>query len=92
MKEMETHVGKMETQLAVWGAKLDELKAKADKADTRAEAGYHKRVHALEAKYHVAQSKLAAGKAAGSEKWSTFKGGVEVAWKDLEAAFKELSS
>ena len=92
MEQMETHVGKMETQLAVWGAKLDELLANAGEADTEAKADYHKRVHALKAKYQVAQAKLAEVKVEGGEKWATFKDGLEVAWKDLEVALNELSS
>ena len=55
MKPQEKHVGKMETQLRQWGAKLDEMKA----ADT--------------------------------EKWETFKTGVESAWNELEVAFKNLA-
>jgi len=92
MEQMKEHVGKLEAQLAQWGAKLDLLQADVDLADTEAKIAYHTRVSALKAKYEVAQTRLGELKTAGSEKWETFKDGVEIAWKDLEAAFQELAN
>lgn len=92
MEKMEAHVGKMEAQLAQWGARLDELVASAKEAEPEAESDYHKRVDELKAKYHDAQAKLAEVRAAGSDKWETIKEGVESAWYELEIAFKKLSS
>jgi hypothetical protein len=90
MEGTEGHVGKMEAELRQWGAKLDELVAKAEKAGTEMKIDQRKRIDDLKAKYQVAQSKLGELKAAGSEKWATLKTGVESAWKDLEAAFKKM--
>ena len=92
MEGPEGHVGKMEAQLRQWGAKLDELVAKAEKAGAAVKIDQRKRIDDLKAKYRVAQSKLCELKAAGSEKWATLKTGVESAWKDLEAAFKKMKS
>jgi hypothetical protein len=92
METMETHVGKMEAQLQRLGAKLDELVAKADQAGAEAKVDYRKRVDALKAQHRAAQVKLEEAKTAGSEKWGTFKTGVESAWRELEAAFKELKN
>jgi peptidoglycan hydrolase CwlO-like protein len=92
MKTREADIGKMETQLKEWGAKLDELSAKADKAGTEADASYRKRIDNLKAKYEVAHSKLDELRAAGSEKWNTFGTGVESAWNELRDAFKELTN
>lgn len=92
MESTETHVGTMQAQLATWGAKLDELLAKAGEADAEAKVDYHERVEALKAKYQSAKAKLEQSKAAGSDKWETFKGDLEVVWKDLEVAFTELSN
>ena len=90
MEGPEGHVGKMEAQLSRWGAKLDGLVAKAEKAGTEMKIDQRKRLDDLKAKYQIAQSKLGELKAAGNEKWATLKTGVENAWKDLEAAFKKL--
>ena len=91
MKKTKAHVGKMEKQLKRWGAKLDELGAKAEGAGTEVKVEYRKNIDDLKAKYQVAQSKLDELKAAGSEKWETCKTGVEGAWKELEAAFGKLT-
>jgi hypothetical protein len=92
MKTREADVGRMETQLKEWGAKLDELSAKADAAGTAADTVYRKRIANLRAKYQVAHSKLDELRTAGSEKWDTFGTGVESAWNELRDAFKELTN
>jgi peptidoglycan hydrolase CwlO-like protein len=92
METREAHVGKMETQLKQLGAKLDELVAKAGEAGTEAKSDYRKRIDDLKSKHQTAQSKLDELKVAGSEKWETFKTGVESAWNELEDAFKKLKS
>jgi hypothetical protein len=91
MKKMEAHIGKMETQLKQWGAKLDELVAKAERAGTEAKIDYRKRIDDLKSKHKAAQSKLDELRAGGSEKWETLKAGVESAWNELEVAFKKMT-
>jgi hypothetical protein len=91
MKKMDARVGKMETQLKQWGAKLDELVAKAEEAGAEAKIDYRKRIDDLKSKHQVAQSKLAELRAGGSEKWDILKSGVESAWKELEVAFKKMT-
>jgi uncharacterized protein YjbJ (UPF0337 family) len=88
----EDAVGRMETQLAHWGATLDGLVHKAEKAGSDVKADYHKRLDELKLKYQAAQKKLSDLRAAGHEKWDTFKADIEVVWKDLEAAFKKLAN
>jgi peptidoglycan hydrolase CwlO-like protein len=92
MENTEDNVGKLETQLKQWGAKLDEFVAKADRAGTAARIDNRRRIDELKAKVKAAEAKLDEVKTAGSEKWETLKAGVESAWKDLEIAFKKLSN
>lgn len=92
METKETHMGKLEAQLAAWGAKLDSLVDDADQADTEAKEDYRKRVAAIKVKYEVARTRVSELKTASGDKWDTFKAGVEVAWKDLETAFGSLSN
>ena len=92
METVEAHVGKMEAELAQWGAKLDELLAKADAAGTEAKIDYRKRLDDLREKYINAERRLAELKAAGSSKWDTFKDGVESAWSELAKAFTKLAN
>jgi DNA repair exonuclease SbcCD ATPase subunit len=92
MEDTEGHVGKREAQLKRWGAKLDQLVAKAEKAGAEMKIERRKRIDDLKAKYQAAQSKLAELKAASGEKWGVLKTGVESAWNELEAAFKKLKN
>jgi peptidoglycan hydrolase CwlO-like protein len=92
MEKTQDNVGKLETQLKQWGAKLDEIVAKADRAGTTARIDNRKRIDDLKAKVKAAQSKLDEVKTAGSEKWDTLKTGVESAWAELDLAFKKLKN
>ena len=89
---MEAHVGKMEKKLKHWGAKLDELVARADEAGAEAKLDYRKGIDDLKAKHRAARAKLDELKTAGSDKWETFKDGVESAWTELEVAFTKLTN
>jgi predicted nucleic acid-binding Zn-ribbon protein len=92
MEKTQENLGKFETQLKQWGTKLDEFVAKADRAGTTARIDNRKRIDDLTAKCQAAQSKLDEVRTAGSEKWETFKTGVESAWGELEIAFRKLGN
>ena len=92
MKNMETHVGKMEKQLKHWGARLDEVAAEAEKAGSEVKVDCNKNIDELKAKYKAAQSRLHAFRASGSKNWESFKTDVESAWNELEVDFKKLTS
>jgi hypothetical protein len=92
MEKTQENVGKLESQLKQWGARLDEFVAKTDKAGTTARIDNRKRIDDLRAKCRAAQSKLDEVRTAGSNKWETLKTGVESAWSELEIAFKKLSN
>lgn len=80
----------LESQLTLWGAKLDELIAKAKVSRQEAQIESRKHLDELKRKLDAATTKLQAAKAAGGDKWEAFKHDVEGSWKDLEAAFKKL--
>ena len=83
-------VGKIEMRLRQLGTKLDRLVAKADEAGTEAHAEYRKQIDHIKDKHAVVQGKLTAFRVAGGQKWDNFRGGVQIAWHDLEQAFKAL--
>ena len=84
-------VSKLEDQLKLWGAKLNELAAKVDVAGQEAKIDARKRLDDRKAEIEVAQSKLDEAKAAGGDKWDKFKSGIESSWKELEGAFQKLT-
>ena len=82
----DAYLEKMEAQFREWGAKIDELKAKADKAEAGAKIEYIKQLDVLKAKRDAAQTKLGEIRAAGEDAWEGMKSGVEGAWTELKAA------
>jgi hypothetical protein len=84
-------VSKLEGQLKLWGTRLNELVAKAEVAGHETKIDARKRLDEVKAKLKVAQSKLDEAKAAGGDKWNTFKSGIESSWKELEGAFQKLT-
>jgi hypothetical protein len=90
-KSVDKNIERLQAELGVWGAKIDELANKTENAGAAAKADYQKRLQELRAKRSAAQGKLDELKGAGSEKWEIFKVGIENAWKDVEIAFKELT-
>jgi hypothetical protein len=87
MKEMkDAYVAKMEAQLSEWGAKLKEMKAKAEKAAAQGRLDYQQRLEKVRAqeKHDQARRKLDEVKAAGEDRWEALKAGVEGAWKELK--------
>lgn len=92
MSQKQAYQEKMEAQLKEWGAKIDELKAKAEKAEADAKLEYHKRIDGLQAKRNAAEAKLAEVKASGEETWENLKEGVEGAWNEFKSAVSDAVS
>ena len=87
---LEKTVARLEDQLKLWGAKLNVLVAKGKVAGQESKIDSQRYVDDLKAKLDAAQAKLHEAKAAGGEKWDTFKSAIESSWKDLESAFAKL--
>jgi hypothetical protein len=88
----ESPVGTREAELRQWGTRLDKLLAKGDAAGTAPRADYRQRLEELREKYGTAQARLDELKAAGSDKWETFKDGIESAWSELATAFTRVAN
>jgi hypothetical protein len=87
-------IGRIEMRLRQLGAKLDKLAAKADEArgeaQTEAKLEYRKLIDLAKSKQAAVRGRLDAYRAANGQTWDNFKGSVEVAWRDLTAAFNAL--
>lgn len=82
---MDAYVEKMEAQLKVWRAKLDEMLGKAQKAGAQGKIEGQKH-------YENLREKLDELKASGSAKWEVLKDGIEKAKDDLVASFHEAKN
>lgn len=82
----EAYQEKLEAQLREWTAALEQLKARADRAEADAKIEYYTQIEGVRAKVDAAEAKLRELKASSGEAWETLKGGVEQAWADLKTA------
>jgi flagellar hook-basal body complex protein FliE len=82
---------KMEAQLKEWRAKIDVLKAKADKAEADKRAKYYEKIETLRSRQKAAAEKLKELQKAGEGAWTDVKTGMEKAWNDLKTSIEEAS-
>jgi hypothetical protein len=96
METREAYHQKYEAQLKEWSAKVDVLKAQADKATAQAKIDMAPRISAFQDKLTHARTKLSSIAAATDDKWDDIKKDADDAWHDLkssvEGAFAALHS
>jgi nucleotide-binding universal stress UspA family protein len=83
---------KVEAQLKEWGAKIDELKAKAEKSKADLKSKYEKQIGDLQAKQTAVQQKLRELKESGEEAWEGLKTGFEKSLDESKDAFDRTIS
>lgn len=86
MDKKEEYIQKLDTQLREWSAKIDELKARADKAKGDIKIEYTRQTEALDAKREAARKKLGELKEAGGQAWDELTTGAEKAWHELKTS------
>lgn len=89
MEEKKSYQEKAEVLMRELGAKIGELKARADKSGTDIRAKLHEEIKVLRSKEEGALNKLRELKGAGEGKWEGLKGGVEHALGDLKKTFDD---
>jgi hypothetical protein len=77
----------MEAQFKEWSAKIEMLKAKAEKATAKVKVRYYDMVDQLRGKQQQLRRKLDALRNAGPGAWEDLRGGIEKAWAELKTAF-----
>jgi hypothetical protein len=83
MQIVEAPVGKMETQLQHWGARLDGLIALVEAAGPTLKTDCQKSIDNARPKYQAAQARFAEFKRTGSARWGAFKSVVARAMATL---------
>jgi hypothetical protein len=86
----DVYVGRIETEVVQWGARLDDLVVQAEVASSDVPVARPSGIADLKSKYRATQTKLAAWKNVSGIKWGSCKLRVEQAWNDLETAFQAL--
>ena len=83
---------KLRAQLDAWKTDIDQLKAKADKAEADVQLEYYKKIEELRMKQESAREKLQELENAGEDAWEDLKAGIESAWDDLRDSIKSATS
>jgi multidrug resistance efflux pump len=92
MENREEYQGKMEAQLSEWGADIDRLKARADKAAADTRQGYYDQIDALRAKEALLQEKLQELKTSGDDAWGDLKEGLDSSWNQVKDSFNKAAA
>ncbi len=88
----EAYEKKLQAQLDEWGAQIDTLKAKADKAEADVQLEYYKEIEELRAMQNEANKKIVELKNASDDAWEDLKAGMDSAWDSLSIAVKSATS
>ena len=92
MSKKEAYEQKIEARLDEWKAEINQLKAKAQKAEADAQIRYYKQIEDIQAKQEAARKKLRALKNAGEDAWKDLKTGLDDALNRLGDAIKSATS
>jgi hypothetical protein len=82
----ELYKQKYEAQLHEWSAKIEVLKAQADKLTVEAKLDAKPHLDALHEKLDAAKARLLEIAEATDDRWDDVKKGAEDAWNDVKAA------
>lgn len=86
MSSKDAYRDRLEAQLNEWQAKIDVLKARAERAEADSRIAYREQIDALQKRREEMQSRLDELRRMGEDAWTEMKAGTESAWKDMEAA------
>ena len=86
----EMHQDRMENTMKEWGARLDALKARADKASAEVKVEMHKQVEELSKLQDTARTHFEELKTSSKETWKDVKKEVEAKWSSLTASVDSL--
>ena len=88
MTRKEAYEKKIQAQLEEWGAEIDKLKARADRAQADAQLEYSEQIEELRSMRDNANEKLSELRSASDDAWEHLKSGIDGAWDSLSNAMK----
>jgi predicted phage gp36 major capsid-like protein len=90
--EKEAFVEETKSRMDEWSAELDELKAKAERAEGDLKYRYQEEIDMLREKQKIAQEKLAELQRATDTSWTDFKEGISSALMDIRKAMEDAKA
>jgi cell fate (sporulation/competence/biofilm development) regulator YmcA (YheA/YmcA/DUF963 family) len=91
-KQQQAYMDKVNARVKVIGAKLEELKAKADHVDAETKIQYNQQIEKLAHKKQEVQTKLNEMKVSGKGAWNSLKIGLDAAISDLKTGVEKAIS
>ena len=92
MSPRDIYEKKMQAQLHELKAKINELREKAERAETNLQLEYFTRIDELHLKLETANQKFHALKQASDDKWDEFKSEFELIWDSMRELIKSITS
>jgi len=89
MSEKEAYQEKLDAQLQQWSTKVDELKAKADQANTETQLEYYEQIEELRFKQAAAYAKLQELRDTEERSWRELKPGLEHALDNFKSSVEK---
>lgn len=82
----------MEAQLNEWCAKINELKAKAEKTSAETNIEFRKQVEALRSKQEAVKKRLKQLQNAAEGTWEGLRSKIDSTWTDIKASLDNVAS
>lgn len=82
----------MESKLAEWRDKIDELQEKAEQTGTSGDVEVNRQFNQLRERYQNLENHLARLKTSGKTQAPDLRDGIENSWDDLIQAFEKLAT
>ncbi len=92
MSLREIYEKKIQTQLNELKSEIDELREKADQAETNLQLEYYTLIDELHLKLETANLKFHLLQQASDEKWDEFKSEFELVWDTLRGLINSITS
>ncbi|MDZ7754116.1 MAG: coiled coil domain-containing protein [Gammaproteobacteria bacterium] len=86
MESKKAYQERMEAELREWQARIDVLKAKADKAQADQKLEYQEEIESVRAKQQQVRERMKELQDAGADAWQEVKAGLDAAWEDMRSA------
>jgi hypothetical protein len=87
MEDKKSYLQNLADQLHQWDVEIDELNARAGRANVEARTEHLNQIDDLRAKKEAAQSQMKQLQGAGDDGWDAMKAGVEKSRSELMGAF-----
>lgn len=92
INKRKAYVEKLGVQLDEWNEKIDQFKARADKASTDTKKEYQRMIEVLQHKREEARTKLHELGTSSEDAWDDIATGADIIWTEIKKTFQGAAS